>query len=123
MPESDHRRCKRTCCELSNEILPITILLIYSLAKAGVGMTAFQLPFDIRFAWSGAKLSFPFVRRGIVPEGMQQKLKPCSASLTLMIRNLQFPPTPSHRTVTSNIAPSNRRNCDPSLSSDQRLVS
>ena len=81
-------------------------------------MTAFQLPFDIRFAWSGAKLSFPFVRRGIVPEGMQQKLKPRSPLLTLVIRNLQFPPASSHRTVTSNITPSNRRNCDSSLSSD-----
>ena len=33
-------------------------------------MTALQLPFDFRFAWSGAKLTFPFVRRGIVPEGI-----------------------------------------------------
>lgn len=32
-------------------------------------MTAMQLPFDFRFVWSGAKLTFPFVRRGIVPEG------------------------------------------------------
>jgi enoyl-CoA hydratase/carnithine racemase len=32
-------------------------------------MTALQLPFDFRFAWAGAKLTFPFVRRGIVPEG------------------------------------------------------
>ncbi|KAF7336748.1 Enoyl-CoA-hydratase, peroxisomal [Mycena venus] len=37
---------------------------------AGVGMTALQLPFDLRFVWAGAKLTFPFVRRGIVPEGM-----------------------------------------------------
>ncbi|KAJ7707551.1 peroxisomal enoyl-CoA-hydratase [Mycena rosella] len=36
---------------------------------AGVGMTAMQLPFDFRFVWAGAKLTFPFVRRGIVPEG------------------------------------------------------
>jgi len=28
-----------------------------------------QLPFDFRFAWADAKLTFPFVRRGIVPEG------------------------------------------------------
>jgi enoyl-CoA hydratase/carnithine racemase len=35
----------------------------------GVGMTAMQLPFDLRFAWSGAKLTFPFVRRGISAEG------------------------------------------------------
>ena len=32
-------------------------------------MTALQLPFDFRFVWAGAKLTFPFVRRGIVPEG------------------------------------------------------
>jgi enoyl-CoA hydratase/carnithine racemase len=32
-------------------------------------MTAMQLPFDFRFVWAGAKLTFPFVRRGIVPEG------------------------------------------------------
>lgn len=32
-------------------------------------MTALQLPFDIRIAWAGAKLTFPFVQRGIVPEG------------------------------------------------------
>ncbi|KAJ7928895.1 peroxisomal enoyl-CoA-hydratase [Mycena leptocephala] len=28
---------------------------------AGVGMTAMQLPFDFRFVWAGAKLTFPFV--------------------------------------------------------------
>jgi enoyl-CoA hydratase/carnithine racemase len=33
-------------------------------------MTAMQLPFDFRFVWAGAKLTFPFVRRGIVPEGV-----------------------------------------------------
>lgn len=32
-------------------------------------MTGLQLPFDFRFVWSGAKLTFPFVRRGIVAEG------------------------------------------------------
>jgi enoyl-CoA hydratase/carnithine racemase len=32
-------------------------------------MTALHLPFDFRFVWTGAKLTFPFVRRGIVPEG------------------------------------------------------
>lgn len=32
-------------------------------------MTALQLPFDFRFVWSEAKLVFPFVRRGINPEG------------------------------------------------------
>ncbi|PPQ64202.1 hypothetical protein CVT24_008620 [Panaeolus cyanescens] len=43
---------------------------------AGVGMTALQLPFDVRFAWSGAKLTFPFVRRGIVPEATSSYLLP-----------------------------------------------
>ncbi|KDR76140.1 hypothetical protein GALMADRAFT_462550 [Galerina marginata CBS 339.88] len=43
---------------------------------AGVGMTAFHLPFDFRFAWAGAKLTFPFVRRGIVPEATSTYLLP-----------------------------------------------
>lgn len=33
-------------------------------------MTGLHLPFDFRFVWAGAKLTFPFVRRGVVPEGM-----------------------------------------------------
>ena len=40
------------------------------LIQAGVGMTALHLPFDLRFVWAGAKLTFPFVRRGIVAEGI-----------------------------------------------------
>ena len=36
---------------------------------AGVGITGLQLPCDFRFVWAGAKLAFPFVRVGIVPEG------------------------------------------------------
>ncbi|TEB34549.1 peroxisomal enoyl-CoA-hydratase [Coprinellus micaceus] len=52
----------------------ITIVAVNGHA-AGVGMTAMQLPFDFRFVWEGAKLSFPFVRRGIVPEG-KSKLQP-----------------------------------------------
>ncbi|KAF6754566.1 peroxisomal enoyl-CoA-hydratase [Ephemerocybe angulata] len=43
---------------------------------AGVGMTALQLPFDFRFVWEGAKLTFPFVRRGIVPEAVSTYLLP-----------------------------------------------
>ncbi|KAH9481282.1 Enoyl-CoA hydratase AFT3-1 [Psilocybe cubensis] len=46
----------------------ITIAAINGHA-AGVGMTALQLPFDFRFVWAGARLTFPFVRRGIAPEG------------------------------------------------------
>ena len=36
---------------------------------AGVGITGLQLPCDFRFIWVGAKLAFPFIRRGIAPEG------------------------------------------------------
>jgi len=36
---------------------------------AGVGITGLQLPCDFRFIWAGAKLAFPFIRRGITPEG------------------------------------------------------
>jgi len=36
---------------------------------AGVGITGLQLPCDFRFIWAGAKLAFPFIRRGIAPEG------------------------------------------------------
>ncbi|CAK5269325.1 unnamed protein product, partial [Mycena citricolor] len=43
---------------------------------AGVGMTTMQLPFDFRFIWKGAKLTFPFVRRGIVPEATSSYLLP-----------------------------------------------
>ncbi|KIM71682.1 hypothetical protein PILCRDRAFT_786141 [Piloderma croceum F 1598] len=43
---------------------------------AGVGITAFQLPFDFRFVWAGAKLVFPFVRRGISPEATSTFLLP-----------------------------------------------
>lgn len=35
-----------------------------------------QLPYDFRFAWAGAKLVFPFVRRGIAPEGLSTYLLP-----------------------------------------------
>ncbi|KAJ7104017.1 peroxisomal enoyl-CoA-hydratase [Mycena belliarum] len=43
---------------------------------AGVGCTAMQLPHDFRFVWAGAKLTFPFVRRGIVPEATSSYLLP-----------------------------------------------
>ncbi|KAJ7773452.1 peroxisomal enoyl-CoA-hydratase [Mycena metata] len=43
---------------------------------AGVGMTGMQLPFDFRFVWAGAKLTFPFVRRGIAPEATSSYLLP-----------------------------------------------
>jgi len=53
----------------------ITIAAINGHA-AGVGMTALHLPFDFRFIWAGAKLTFPFVRRGIVPEATSSYLLP-----------------------------------------------
>jgi len=53
----------------------ITIAAINGHA-AGVGTTALQLPFDFRFVWAGAKLTFPFVRRGIVPEATSTYLLP-----------------------------------------------
>ncbi|KAJ7067111.1 peroxisomal enoyl-CoA-hydratase [Mycena amicta] len=34
------------------------------------------VPFDFRFVWSGAKLSFPFIQRGIVPEATSTFLLP-----------------------------------------------
>ncbi|KAH9847657.1 peroxisomal enoyl-CoA-hydratase [Lenzites betulinus] len=42
----------------------------------GVGVTGLQLPFDIRFVWAGARLAFPFVRRGIAPEACSSYLLP-----------------------------------------------
>jgi len=53
----------------------ITVVAVNGHA-AGVGMTAMQLPFDFRFVWAGAKLTFPFVRRGIVPEATSSYLLP-----------------------------------------------
>jgi len=43
---------------------------------AGAGVTAFQLPFDFRMVWKGAKLTFPFVRRGIPAEATSTYLLP-----------------------------------------------
>jgi len=42
---------------------------------AGIGMTQ-TLPMDMRFAWADAKIVFPFVRRGIVPEATSSHLLP-----------------------------------------------
>ncbi|PFH46230.1 hypothetical protein AMATHDRAFT_183700 [Amanita thiersii Skay4041] len=43
---------------------------------AGIGITGLQLPFDFRFIWGGAKLTFPFVRRGISVDGLSSYLLP-----------------------------------------------
>ncbi|KAH8814569.1 peroxisomal enoyl-CoA-hydratase [Flagelloscypha sp. PMI_526] len=53
----------------------ITIAAVNGSA-AGVGVTGLQLPFDFRFVWSGAKISLPFVRRGIAPEATSAYLLP-----------------------------------------------
>ena len=50
-------------------LLSTSITLLLLSLQAGIGLTALQLPFDLRFVWAGAKLTFPFVKRGIVPEG------------------------------------------------------
>ncbi|OBZ66231.1 putative enoyl-CoA hydratase echA12 [Grifola frondosa] len=42
----------------------------------GVGVTGLQLPCDFRFVWAGAKLAFPFVRRGIAAEATSSYLLP-----------------------------------------------
>jgi len=42
----------------------------------GVGVTGLQLPCDFRFIWAGAKLAFPFVRRGICSEAASSYLLP-----------------------------------------------
>ncbi|PAV16294.1 peroxisomal enoyl- -hydratase [Pyrrhoderma noxium] len=52
----------------------ITIVAVNGHA-AGVGMTM-QLSFDFRFVWGGAKLTFPFILRGICPEALSSYLLP-----------------------------------------------
>lgn len=49
-------------------------------------MTALHLPFDFRFIWAGAKLTFPFVRRGIVPEGIIDSILSCINFETLFYK-------------------------------------
>jgi len=53
----------------------ITIVAVNGHA-VGVGLTGLQIPFDFRFIWRGAKLSLPFVRRGVAPEGISTYLLP-----------------------------------------------
>ncbi|KAJ3785388.1 peroxisomal enoyl-CoA-hydratase [Lentinula aff. detonsa] len=64
---------------------------------AGVGMTAMQLPFDLRFVWEGAKLVFPFVRRGINTEATSSYLLPrlvgYSRANSLLLTGATFSPT------------------------------
>ncbi|KAE9405221.1 peroxisomal enoyl-CoA-hydratase [Gymnopus androsaceus JB14] len=64
---------------------------------AGVGMTAMQLPFDFRFVWEGAKLVFPFVRRGINPEAASTYLLPRllghSRANSLLLSGITVSPT------------------------------
>ncbi|KAI0789997.1 peroxisomal enoyl-CoA-hydratase [Abortiporus biennis] len=62
----------------------------------GAGITALQLPFDFRLIWEGAKLAFPFVRRGIAPEACSSYLLPKlignSASLGLFLSGDTYSP-------------------------------
>ncbi|KAJ7475991.1 peroxisomal enoyl-CoA-hydratase [Mycena latifolia] len=62
---------------------------------AGVGCTAMMLPHDFRFVWAGAKLTFPFVRRGIVPEATSSYLLPRlighSRANSLLLTGATFP--------------------------------
>lgn len=60
----------------------------------GVGVTAFQLPFDFRFVWGGAKIALPFVRRGIAPEGQYTSI-PFFALLLLRLFLAQILTEPS----------------------------
>ncbi|TCD60915.1 hypothetical protein EIP91_009306 [Steccherinum ochraceum] len=53
----------------------ITVVAVNGNA-AGVGVTALQIPFDFRFAWSDARLLMPFVHRGVAPEGVSSYLLP-----------------------------------------------
>lgn len=67
---------------------------------AGVGCTALQLPFDIRFAWKDAKIIFPFVRRGIVPEATSTYLLPRligqSRATSVLLAGSVLSPTSRH---------------------------
>ncbi|KAF5326700.1 hypothetical protein D9619_004490 [Psilocybe cf. subviscida] len=77
---------------------------------AGVGMTGLQLPFDFRFAWSGAKLTFPFVRRGIVAEATSTYLLPrligqSRASSLLLTGATVFPDSPHIKDLYHQILP------------------
>ncbi|KIK62130.1 hypothetical protein GYMLUDRAFT_42125, partial [Collybiopsis luxurians FD-317 M1] len=64
---------------------------------AGVGVTALQLPFDLRFVWEGAELSLPFVRQGISPESASSYLLPHllghSRSNALLLTGTTLSPT------------------------------
>ncbi|KAL4244298.1 ClpP/crotonase-like domain superfamily protein [Abortiporus biennis] len=63
----------------------------------GAGATALQLPFDFRLIWEGAKIAFPFVRRGITPEACSSYLLPKlignSTSLALFLTGETYSPT------------------------------
>ena len=72
--QEDHDRCRQRTRGTSHDILGSAahedgIVAPHAILQIGVGVTGLQLPCDIRFVWAGAKLAFPFVRRGIAPEG------------------------------------------------------
>ncbi|KAH0590753.1 hypothetical protein H2248_000878 [Termitomyces sp. 'cryptogamus'] len=77
---------------------------------AGAGVTAFQLPFDFRFVWAGAKLTFPFVRRGIAAEATSTYLLPrllghSRASSLLLTGATVTPDSPVIRDLYQQIIP------------------
>ncbi|KIJ40196.1 hypothetical protein M422DRAFT_49328 [Sphaerobolus stellatus SS14] len=71
----------------------ITIAAINGSA-AGIGITQ-TLPMDIRIAWADAKIVFPFVRRGIIPEATSTYLLPKligrSRALSIFLQGVPHP--------------------------------
>ncbi|KAF8206255.1 peroxisomal enoyl-CoA-hydratase [Mycena galopus ATCC 62051] len=104
----------------------ITIVAVNGHA-AGVGMTAMQLPFDFRFVWAGAKLTFPFVRRGIVPEAISSYLLPRlighSRANSLLLTGATFTPeSPLIRDLYHQILPTREEVFPTALAFAQELA-
>ena|ERR1700761_1798868 len=69
-----------------------------------------QLSFDFRFAWADAKLSFPFVQRGITPEAVSTFLLPrligtAKASSVLLTGDTLSPKSPYVESLYHQILP------------------
>ncbi|GJJ08830.1 hypothetical protein Clacol_003049 [Clathrus columnatus] len=71
----------------------ITIAAINGNA-AGIGITM-TLPMDLRFAWKDAKIVFPFLQRGIVPEATSTYQLPLligrSRAMAVLLQGTSFP--------------------------------
>jgi len=81
---------------------------------AGGGATALQLPFDFRFVWAGAKIRFPFVRRGVSAEAGSTYLLPrllghSRASSLLLTGATVTPDSPSIRDLYHQIIPTREK--------------